>query len=126
MSRQKKRKETLALRKLYKKIPNCHCKGLCFETCGVVIFSNSEMERVKEKAEWKEYEFGFIPISNEGLTCAFLKDSRCSIYEDRPFFCRIYGASQKLKCEFGCKPTLNREKELEISKKYFNIIDTTM
>lgn len=32
-------------------------------------------------------------------------DKRCSIYEDRPAICRIYGLTRALKCPHGCIPS---------------------
>ena len=32
-----------------------------------------------------------------------LKDGKCSVYENRPFVCRIYSASERFKCE-DCVP----------------------
>ena len=35
--------------------------------------------------------------------CSHLKDGKCSVYENRPFVCRIYGTSVLFKCE-DCVP----------------------
>lgn len=39
------------------------------------------------------------------LTCPLLNpDGKCSVYEDRPAICRIWGAVEKMKCPHGCRP----------------------
>lgn len=35
----------------------------------------------------------------EHAICTHLIDGKCSVYEKRPFICRLYGASELLKCE---------------------------
>jgi Fe-S-cluster containining protein len=48
------------------------------------------------------------PLSFDARTgrCNYLNDGgRCSVYEVRPLVCRIFGASDKLPCIWGCKPT---------------------
>ena len=44
------------------------------------------------------------------LTCAFLAPAGCSVYDRRPFMCRIFGASREeaLSCKLGCKPVKER------------------
>jgi hypothetical protein len=39
------------------------------------------------------------------LICSKKIDGRCSIYEDRPLICRLYGSVDKFACPHGCKPT---------------------
>ena len=39
----------------------------------------------------------------ERAICTHLIDGKCSVYEKRPFICRLYGASELLKCEH-CTP----------------------
>ena len=36
--------------------------------------------------------------------CAYLQEGRCTIYNDRPLVCRLWGAAENLICPFGCKP----------------------
>jgi Fe-S-cluster containining protein len=40
------------------------------------------------------------------LTCPYVTDAGCGIYEDRPLICRIFGASEEpaLQCPHGRKP----------------------
>lgn len=36
--------------------------------------------------------------------CPFLENGRCTIYSERPAICRLWGASEALRCPYGCKP----------------------
>ena len=75
---------------IYNKIPASICEKGCFECCtNMIQFSPSEMERMGN------YEYNGI--------CSHLKEGKCSIYENRPFLCRIYGTSEILKCD-DCVP----------------------
>jgi len=42
---------------------------------------------------------GSLVVGADGITCAFLKDGRCSIYEARPRACRDYGRVPELPCQ---------------------------
>jgi hypothetical protein len=33
---------------------------------------------------------GWLVLANEGGACVFLRDGRCSVYDDRPEGCRLY------------------------------------
>ncbi len=72
---------------IYSKIPKSTCKEGCFRCCtNVVQFTPSEL-----KACGGEYECKGV--------CNFLKDGKCTVYETRPFVCRIYGTSEILSCD---------------------------
>jgi Fe-S-cluster containining protein len=36
--------------------------------------------------------------------CPALKDGRCSVYEQRPTICRLWGATESMRCPHGCTP----------------------
>jgi hypothetical protein len=35
-----------------------------------------------------------LPLKKDGMTCAYLKDNLCSIYETRPDCCRVYKGAE--------------------------------
>jgi Fe-S-cluster containining protein len=37
--------------------------------------------------------------------CPALVDGRCSVYEDRPLICRLWGAVESMPCVHGCEAT---------------------
>ena len=86
------------LNRLYKKIPNLKCKGLCSDSCGPIKASKREVERLEEVAGKK------LKV-NWTLTCSILtKEGKCSAYEVRPLICRLWGVVKKMKCPHGCEP----------------------
>jgi hypothetical protein len=38
------------------------------------------------------------------LTCPLLVDNRCSMYDNRPLICRLWGIIREMPCPFGCAP----------------------
>jgi Fe-S-cluster containining protein len=84
------------------KLPCDQCKGQC---CTFPGFSRREFKVVKKKygipaiAQVVPIDAGYI-IAMEDGTCPYLKNGRCSIYEDRPLVCRAYGTSPALPCKF--------------------------
>ena len=40
----------------------------------------------------------------EDYYCPALVDGGCSVYEDRPTICRLWGATQSMPCPHGCTP----------------------
>ncbi len=101
--------------KLMEKVDSLHCKGLCQESCGPIVFSNGERERVKKYCEENKLEFHDLNeeylkqsllkiISGENAPCPYLKEGKCSIYPVRPMICHLWGAVDVMPCIFGCKP----------------------
>lgn len=90
---EEKRKQ---LHKIYDLIPKIYCKGLCKENCTVIGGHKGEFDIIKEK-------YGIVAKCNDDLSCNFLtKEGRCSVYEDRPNICRIFGVAEGLECKYGC------------------------
>ena len=81
------------LKELYPKIPKSSCKEGCFACC-----TNSVQYTPSESEAMGGYSY------DEGrMMCSHLIDGKCSVYESRPFVCRLYGTSELLKCE-NCTP----------------------
>jgi hypothetical protein len=80
-------------------------KGLCnADCCGPVPIPKELWEKVKAEAKKPfkllEIKGEVVPEPIEGLTCIFLQNKRCTIYNDRPEICRDYGINQWLPCPF--------------------------
>lgn len=88
---------------IYAEVPDSGCKGLCWKSCGPIMLSNAERERLEEK-------YGVAPSHDGAFTCHCLDQTthKCTIYEDRPLVCRLYGSVGGMKCPHGCKPTEGR------------------
>lgn len=98
---------------LRKQIPTFKCKEGCTDCCGPVVFSRWEWEQIKDQK------------LATGVHCPYASENGCEIYEQRPIICRLMGTVPKLKCLHGCGPKkmLSKKKELEIMKKYTDVMD---
>lgn len=104
------------IKTIYQQIPPMMCKEGCSDCCGPVPFTDEEWEKVKDRPKRKE---------DGSLKCQFLIDNKCSIYEDRPYLCRIFGTTkgvQKLECPHGCRPLfpIPAERSEDLTWKYFD------
>lgn len=88
------------LQDIYDEIPTLDCKGKCHESCGPITYTQIEEERITSKGQDP-------PEPQSGtMTCSKLIPlvKKCSIYEDRPLICRLFGVVEGMKCEHGCTP----------------------
>lgn len=102
------------IRRLYDALPDLDCKGLCWNSCGPIDMSTAERERIVELGVE-------IPVFTEERSRRWANDERlycpalsfnanegrigCSIYEDRPMICRLWGMSEgDMSCPHGCVP----------------------
>lgn len=103
-----------AIDDIYKVIPEGYCKGLCHGSCGPVAYSEAEANRMLSEGISP-------PVADEKtLTCDKLKNGRCTIYQSRPYVCRVYGATVGLMCIHGCKP--DRIISLQESRKHMEAL----
>lgn len=96
-----------SLAELYAQVPDTGCKGLCVDACGPLGMSERERRRlaaagydvpaVRSRAD-------VARVAREVPTCPALTEGRCGAYEARPMLCRLYGATEGLRCEHGCEP----------------------
>jgi Fe-S-cluster containining protein len=90
------RKRYQKLHQIYRRIPSVKCKGLCTDNCTVLGMSEGEYQNMTRTG-------GKEPAINPDLSCNYLENGRCSIYNERPAICRIYGTAEFLLCPYGCK-----------------------
>lgn len=106
-------------KRLYKRLPNMKCKEGCTDCCGPVPFSKWESDNAK-------VDFDFVPGKTmfTEIHCKHICDGKCSIYENRPFMCRLYGTTEKLKCPHGIFPEYQITDELseELTEQYIKLI----
>jgi uncharacterized protein len=101
---------------LYSAIPSFACKEGCHDCCGPVPVSKGEWQRIKLEPRLK----GLGCVS-----CAYLNDG-CSIYENRPYLCRLFGATveAKMRCPHGCgpeKPLTQKQTDI-LTKRYMKLM----
>jgi len=83
---------------LYNALPTLRCQRKCQESCGPIVMSRREWERIIER-------IGYEPVGDETLICPLLdQHGRCTVYDIRPLICRLWGTVQKMKCPWGCVP----------------------
>ena len=94
------------LEDVWARIPPLECKGLCQESCGPIAMSNLEAARIRARGqEIPPLAEGLAAVERgEDYNCPALVDGGCSVYEDRPTVCRLWGATQSMPCPHGCTP----------------------
>lgn len=98
----KQRKVEQRLDALYATLPKIECQGKCVAACGPISVTPAEWRRMTEANDG-------VPPSYDGKrkACTLLTaDGKCSVYAERPFICRLYGAvdNERMRCAWGCKP----------------------
>lgn len=108
-------KQKLAL--LYRQLPRVSCQGKCQEACGPIACSTVEAEQMRR--------FAGRPLSFSAINgkCTYLNQhGRCDVYPVRPLVCRVFGASEKLPCIWGCKPTQPLLTEMEEGLLFLKVL----
>lgn len=84
---------------VYAALPKVECQKKCYAACGPISMTRAEAARIEAVAGFS------LHGSLKHLLCPLLtRDGLCSVYELRPFICRLWGAAPTLPCDFGCKP----------------------
>lgn len=106
-----KTKRLRVLNEAYAELPQIECKGLCVTTCTLIPLEAIELinieratGRVPATTPVGDYQM-LMPVSSTDDRCPYLLMDRCSIYEQRPTICRLYGVARGLQCPHGCQPT---------------------
>lgn len=87
----------MRLAKLYRQVPAIKCKGLCVGACGLIVASSREAEAMQRVSGRP------LTFDRQTLSCGYLVAGRCSVYDQRPLLCRLYGVVPDLPCEHGCE-----------------------
>ena len=72
------------------------CDDGCGDCCGPVPVTQAELVRVRHYIEKHAIE-----VRDQGTTCPFYHDTKCAIYEVRPFGCRAFGHVEGMSCSRG-------------------------
>lgn len=107
-----------------KELPCGECGGQC---CTYPGFSRREFKLVRHK-------YGIpagaivIPLQGRGVSivkvdgfCPWLKNGKCSIYEDRPEGCRLYGKIAALPCKY-LNPIAALKANASVEKMLSNLV----
>lgn len=92
-----------SLERIYRSVPKVACRGLCAASCGPIHMSAEERRRIADRGVTIPLPAEAIEqLTHGGYSCPALIDGRCSVYEDRPLICRLWGAVESMPCEHGC------------------------
>jgi uncharacterized protein len=130
----KPKEERRALKRLYDQIPTFKCRPGCSDCCGPVVGTKQEralapfLNSLKDtislidvlRRGGASQELAAGPLLANALqgcsTCPYVVENGggCAIYDDRPFLCRLFGASEEkwMTCPHGCGP----EKKLSVEQ----------
>lgn len=95
------------LERIYRAVPSVACQGLCAEYCGPIDMSDEERRRITARGVTIPHASETLQAMADGADgeCPALMDGRCSVYEDRPLICRLWGAVESMPCPHGCEVT---------------------
>lgn len=103
-------------------VPTVRCKGICTDACGPVDGGPLERQRMRRagvKLPPHRRAVAEMVISDFNYCCPALVDGRCSTYEERPMICRTWGASEDMRCPYGCEV----EGDLLTSAETLHLVD---
>lgn len=110
---------------IYSQLPPLECRGLCQECCGPIAVADVELKMIVERIGHHPAPMGRLGRQNSMacMTCPLLKDGQCSIYDIRPFICRLWGVTKSMPCPHGCRPKkwITDEKAHELMSELENI-----
>jgi hypothetical protein len=101
-----KRAQKLTLADVYARVPEVDCKGLCMDSCGPIAMSIEEDDRLQKRGVRVASMVDAVAAVERGddYYCPALRDGRCTVYDDRPTICRLWGATTSMPCPHGCTP----------------------
>jgi hypothetical protein len=86
------------IRNLRQQIPTFECVPGCHDCCGPVTTSPEEMARLPRKTRAEQ------DAAMEELNCVHLGPNGCTVYDERPLICRLFGTTRTLPCPNGRRP----------------------
>jgi hypothetical protein len=81
-----------------RQIPEFACIPGCHDCCGPVLASTTEMARLPLKDEAER------AAALAHWDCAHLGPHGCTVYDERPLVCRLFGTTERLPCPHGRRP----------------------
>jgi hypothetical protein len=81
-----------------RQIPAFACIPGCHDCCGPVLASSAEMARLPQKTPAERA----AALAN--WDCVHLGAQGCTVYDERPLVCRLFGTTPRLPCPHGRGP----------------------
>ena len=107
-----------------------HCIHCCKET--VMLLSLDDVKRIKELGFSRDFFVdeveGWLQLKNKNGLCVFHDGSHCTIYENRPYGCRLYPVIYDAdndraiideECSYGTYFSLSKS----IEKELFSLVE---
>jgi len=96
-----------SLERIYRAVPSINCRGLCTDSCGPIDMSDEERRRIAARGVTIPTLAELLPtlLDDHPPDCPALVAGRCTVYEDRPLICRLWGTVESMPCPHGCQPT---------------------
>jgi uncharacterized protein len=98
-------------------IPSFACVPGCHDCCGPVTASSEELSRLPLKSA-AEHDAALAEYN-----CVHLGPQGCTVYEQRPLICRLFGTTATLPCPRGQGPEQMIESAVEA--RVHNLIAST-
>ena len=95
------------IRFLRQQIPSFECVPGCHDCCGPVTTSSEEMARLPRKTAAEQ------AAAMDELNCVHLGPNGCTVYEERPLICRLFGTTPRMPCPNGRRPEQMIEPRVE-------------
>lgn len=89
---------------LYAELPGIDCQRKCESSCGPILMSYVEWQRIIKKLGYAPVAPKPNPLDPRTLNCPMLQGGLCSVYSIRPIICRLWGIVETMPCPWGCKP----------------------
>ena len=111
---------------LYGQIPQMACESACSDCCCLVRFSRYEVAQIDTVRIICAVFKRFRQATTQ--KCPYVtQENRCSIYQVRPFVCRLFGTAdhERLRCPKGLRPEkmLSAEEAERLINRFVKIID---
>jgi len=93
--------------RLRRHIPAFECVPGCHDCCGPVTASSEEMSRLPRKSAAQH------DAALAALSCVHLGPQGCTVYDERPLICRLFGTTPSLPCPNGRGPQAMIDPKIE-------------
>lgn len=94
-------------------IPAFECVKGCHDCCGPVTTSSEEMSRLPVKTD-AEHEAAL-----NGFNCVHLGPNGCTVYDERPLICRLFGTTPRMPCPNDRRPDEPVDPKIEREVHHF-------
>lgn len=98
------------LNEAYDTLPSVECRGLCWEACSFIPLEDVEVVNIETATGSPVKTIEYMskrmlePTGTSEDQCPYLQLRRCSIYDQRPTICRLFGIARGMECRHGCRP----------------------